>query len=510
MSIAGLDVGTTVCRLIAVDDEGNVRATAYSEYPLITKGSRLEIDPNQLWRSVCEVCAEVSQKMSNDPIETLAVSAMGDTLITTDWHFNPDRNAILAFDSRSKAQCARLIDHFGVSSLFEHTGVPAHPMSTATKIAWVIDNAKSKQELPARYMCAEDFVIARFTGNPVMSWSSAARTMMYDVTKKEWWKELMDYLEIREDMVSHTLPSAEVVGRISAGVREELGFSRNVLIATGGHDQICGAIGSGAVMDGIVADNTGTFECVLACVGDERRRTVDRALLMNNGLALYPHGPRDAWAVLALFNAGSIVKWCRDNLFIHEADRAQKSGGDVYDSMFAALDEKPTEILLLPHFSGTGTPWLDPEATGVFYGIHLSTDRHDLLKAAIQGICFDLAINLQILEEAGIAVTRLRATGGGTRSPKWLQLKADITGKEVTVVKNSEGSALGAATCAGVAGKKYSSIEEGARRLVLLGDTYAPDQKRVQYYRDALKQYRDLYTAISMYRKQKNASLRRL
>ena len=209
MSIAGLDVGTTVCRLIAVDDEGNVRATAYSEYPLITKGSRLEIDP----------------------------------------------------------------------------------MSTATKIAWVIDNAKSKQELPSRYMCAEDFVLAKFTGNPVMSWSSAARTMMYDVTKKEWWKELMDYLEIREEMVSHTLPSAEVVGRMSAGVREELGFSSNVLIATGGHDQICGAIGSGAVMDGIVADNTGTFECVLACVGDERRRTADRSLLMNNGLALYPHGP---------------------------------------------------------------------------------------------------------------------------------------------------------------------------------------------------------------------------
>jgi xylulokinase len=504
MSVAGLDVGTTVCRLIAIDDEGNVCATAYSEYPLITKGSWFEIDPNQMWDSVCEVCAEVAGKVRNDPIEFLAVSAMGDTLITTDKRFNSNRNAILAFDSRSKDQCERLIDRFGVSSLYEHTGMPAHPMSTATKIAWVIDTARSKEQLPARYMCAEDFVIARFTGKPVMSWSSAARTMMYDVTKKTWWKELMDHLEIRENMVSRTLPSAEVVDHISARVREELGFTSNVLIATGGHDQICSAIGSGAVIDGVVADNTGTFECVLACVGDERRRTADRSLLMKKGLALYPHGPQDAWASLALFNAGSIVKWCRDNLFIPETNRAQESGEDVFDIMFAALDEEPTEILFLPHFTGTGTPWLDPGATGVFYGITLSTDRHDLLKAVVQGICFDLAINLQFLEEAGIAVTRLRATGGGAKSSKWLQLKADITGKEVTVVKNSEASALGAVICAGVAGKKYSSIEEGVQKLVNLGETYEPDEKRTKRYRSVIEKYHDLYNAISAYRKQRD------
>jgi len=200
------------------------------------------------------------------------------------------------------------------------------------------------------------------------------------------------------------------------------------------------------------------------------------------------------------------VKWCRDNLFIPEMNRAQKSGEDVFDSMFAALDEKPTRVLLLPHFTGTGTPWLDPEATGVFYGVNLSTNRYDLLKAAVQGICFDLAINLQILEEAGIAVTRLRATGGGAKSSKWLQLKADITGKEVTVVKNSESSALGAVICAGVAGEKYSSIEEGAQRLVRLGDTYEPDEKRAQQYRGTIEQYYDLYTAISTFRTRRNAS----
>ncbi len=506
MSIAGLDVGTTVCRLIAVNEEGDVLATAYSEYPLITKESWLEIDPNQLWDSVCKVCAEVSRKVRNDPIEFLAVSAMGDTLITTDTRFNPDRNAILAFDSRSKSQCERMIGHFGVNSLYEHTGVPAHPMATVTKIAWIVDNVKSKNALPARYMCAEDFVIARFTGRPVMSWSSAARTMMYDVTTKIWWKDVLDYLEIREDMVSSTLPSAEIVDHVSAEIREELGFAKNLLIVTGGHDQICSAIGSGAVSDGVVADNTGTFECVLVCVGDERRQGADRSLLTNKGLALYPHGPQDTWAALAWINAGSIVKWCRDNLFIPEMNLAEKSGEDVFDIMFEKLDEKPTEVILLPHFTGAGTPWLDPEATGVFYGVNLSTDRHDLLKAVVHGICFDLAINLQILEEAGITVTRMRATGGGAKSSKWLQLKADITGKEVTVVKNSEGSALGAVICAGAAGEKYSSIKEGAQLLVHLGETYEPEEKRTRAFRGAIEQYRDLYAAISAYRTQENIS----
>ena len=125
MSLGGLDVGTTVCRLIVFDEQGRILTSSYREYPLLTSNKWLEIDPNQLWSSVCEVCREAASKVKHDPIEVIGVSAMGDTLIMTDADFTPLGNAILAFDTRSQKQCDQLIhrfEHF-FSILFEYTRI---------------------------------------------------------------------------------------------------------------------------------------------------------------------------------------------------------------------------------------------------------------------------------------------------------------------------------------------------------------------------------------------------
>ena len=259
MSLGGLDVGTTVCRLIVFNENGKILTSVYREYPLITSKNWLEIDPERLWNSVCEVCREAALKVGYDPIEAIAVSAMGDTLIVTDKIFNPVRNAILAFDNRSKEACDQLINKYGNEKIFDMTGMPAHPMATATKIAWVFDNLKNGDKLIERFMCTEDFVIAKLTGNPVMSWSTAARTMMFDSNLKQWWADMLHNLGLSEGMLSTVNSSAAIAGRISTSAAENLGLSRDLLIVTAGHDQICSAIGSGAVKDGIVSDNTGTF-----------------------------------------------------------------------------------------------------------------------------------------------------------------------------------------------------------------------------------------------------------
>lgn len=501
MSIGGLDVGTTVCRLIAFDESGKMLAGAFREYPLIITAENYRvIDPTKLWQSVCEVFQEVASKIKNDPLEAVAVSAMGGTLIATDAQYEPVYHAILAFDTRSQPQCDQLIRRFGFEKLHRVTGMPPNPMATATKILWMMDSANDKNKPPARFMCTEDFVIARLTGRPLMSWSSAAWTMMYDGTTKQWWPEVCDYMKIGREKLSEVAPSATVAGKILPHIAAKCELPPHMIIATAGHDQICSAIGSGAVSDGMVSDNTGTFECVIAGIGANRADTVDKSVLVKNKLPFYAHGPKDLLAAFAWVNAGSIVNWCRDILFALEKKQAEIDKKNIYEMMFSALDDKPTKVQFLPHLTGTGTPWLDPEATGVLVGLDLSTSKHEVLKAIVQGIGYDLVLNFEGFAKAGIRIDKIRATGGGSRSPNWVQLKADMTGKEITVVQVTEASALGAAICAGIAAGKFASFVEAAEHMVALGKTYTPNMEKHEKYMAGVRRHRMLYNAILQYR----------
>ena len=501
MSLGGLDVGTTVCRLIVFDDSGVVLTSAYREYPLIQSQDRLEIDPEMMWEAVRDVCREAAEKIpEGDPLEAIAVSAMGDTLIATDKNFKSVHNALLAFDTRSKDQCDRLVDGLGFEEIHSVTGMPAHTMNSASKVLWLMDLTKEGGRAPDRFMCTEDFVIAKMTGCPVMSWTTAGRTMMFNRMSRKWWGEILDYMEVSEEQLSTVVSPGTVAGKLTGSFVEYTGLSPDTVIVTAGHDQISSAIGSGAVKDGMVSDNTGTFECVIVGVGETRGAGIDMSMLARNNLAFYTHAPAGLWAAFAWFNAGSAVNWCRDNLFSLEKEQALAGGEDIYEKMFQGLDERVTTVLFQPHLTGAGTPWLNPFARGVLVDFDLGTDRYELLKAALQGIGYDLMANFDSFEEAGIAIQEIRATGGGSRSPYWAQLKADMTGRMVTVVHYSEASALGSVICAASALGKFSSIVESAEHLVKLGKTYEPDRKRHEIYRNGLERYRELYRSLDRYR----------
>ena len=498
MSIGGLDVGTNVCRLIAFSESGKQIASAYREYSLISASGSLEIDPSRLWRSVVEVCKDIAAKTTTDPVEAIGVSAMGDTLIPARLNFSPAGNAILAFDTRSAKQCDYLAEQLGFEEIHRVTGMPAHSMNTATKILWMVEARKTGGSVPDRFMCAEDFVIANLTGRAAMSLSTAGRTMMFDNSSRRWWAKIVDCIGIRQESLSDVVESGTVVDRISPHVAGEMGFSRSPLIVTAGHDQICSAIGCGATRDGVVCDNTGTFECIIVGVEERKRHGIDLAQLARNNLAFFHGAPRGLWAAFAWFNAGSVIKWCRDTLFSLEKERSRLEKRDVYEEMFQGLSPESSSIRFLPHFTGTGTPWLDSKGKGVLIGLDLRSSRSDILRAALEGIGYDLMLNFECFAQAGIAISEIRATGGGSRSPFWLQLKADMTGNKVIAVKEPEASALGAAICAASAANEFQSISEAAQGMVTLGRSYEPNEDKGKRYKHQMELHRNLYNIIAL------------
>ena len=262
---------------------------------------------------------------------------------------------------------------------------------------------------------------------------------------------------------------------------------------TGGHDQPCGALGAGVVEDGVGTYATGTVECITPAF---KKRVVDPRLLENN-IACYPHVVPGLFVALTFnFTGGSLLKWYRDTFGVAEKAIAKSQGKDVYDLILAEAPKEPTSLFILPHFTSTGTPHFDTESKGVIAGLRLSTTRGEIVRAILEGVTYEMALNAQVLIDCGAEIDSFRAIGGGAKSPVWMQLKADLLGKPVHAMKVSEAVCLGASILAGTATGKYKSAQKASLDISKIERTYRPDPARAKIYRERFARYRELYPAL--------------
>ena len=195
-------------------------------------------------------------------------------------------------------------------------------------------------------------------------------------------------------------------------------------------------------------------------------------------------------------SGGVVLRWFRDTLAQAELVEAEAAGRDVYDILLDDIPDTPGTVMLLPHFTGSGTPHLDLGSKGAIVGLSLSTTKGELVKAILEGISYEIKQNLTMLEAAGVEINEIRAIGGGAKSEKWLQLKADMFGKKVIALDISEGVCLGTAILAGTAIGKYNSIEEAVGLLVKPQKTYYPREDISLEYDEKLKTYQQIYPAL--------------
>jgi xylulokinase len=196
-------------------------------------------------------------------------------------------------------------------------------------------------------------------------------------------------------------------------------------------------------------------------------------------------------------SGGLALQWFRDGLCEPQVEQAARDGSDAYDLMLSGADAGPSGLLVLPHFSGAGTPTFDTASRGAILGLTFATTRAHLALAIIEGLTYELRLNLDLLREGGVAIDVLRAIGGGARSVRWLQLKADVTGIPVVTPQVTEAAALGAALLAGAGAGLFASVPEAAQRFLRLTRTYTPDPARHADYTRQYELYREVYPAVS-------------
>lgn len=492
MSLLGLDVGTSGCKATVFNEKGVVLAQAKTEYPLHTSAAgHIELNPEAVWAAAAGCMRSVNAQVAGDPVQALAVSVLGEAVIPVGSDGAPLANSPVSFDGRAKAQAEALRAACGDERLYALTGQPVHPMYSIHKIAWWRDEQPDLFAKAWKFLCYGDFVLLKLGVEPAIDYSMAARTQAFDVVGTRWADEILAWAGIRPEQLARPIPSGTVVGIMPDGIAAGLGFRARVVVVAGGHDQPCGALGSGALASGEAMYALGTT-AVLAPTLPERH-----ARLAADGFPCYPHVVPDRWITLAgTPSGGSLLRWFRDEFGDAERRLAQETGRDFYAVLTEQVSDEPGRLLLLPHFAGTEAPHHDPGAKGALFGLTLGTTRADVVQAILEGIAFEIGYYAERLCAAGVELSLLRAIGGGARSARWMQMNADILNRPVAIPRVIEATCLGAALLAGWGAGCYDSLEAAARSLIAVERTFAPQPLRVEQYAQRMAVYRKLYPAL--------------
>ena len=494
MQFAGLDIGTTGCKAAIFDETGTLLANASREYAVdVPHPNWAEQDGENVWRLAQEALRNAIATAGAREVAAIGLSVQGEAVMPVDQGGRALRPAILGMDSRTGEQNAWLCERFGAEHIFERTGMPVHTVNTLPKLLWLKQYEPDLWARAERFLLYEDFLIQKMTGQAVISRCLASRTQLYDIPDDRWSPEILQALELDPERLATVQPSGKAVGPMRAELAKSLGLAKAPLVVTGGHDQACGALGVGLVRPGLAMDSTGTAEVVEVAL----EAPVLNETLYRGDISVYAHTAPGLYLAMTLNHSGGLVlRWFRDTLGREEMREAQTSGRDAYELLLQGASPEPTSLLLLPDFAGSGTPTFDTGSKGAILGLMFATDKRELAKAVLEGLTFELRLNMDLLKNGGVRVDELRAIGGGARSELWLQLKADITGIPVVAPRITEAASWGAALLAGVGAGHFASAAEAAEETVHLDRRFEPDPERAARYEERYALYREVYPAL--------------
>jgi len=482
----GIDSSTTATKALLMDANGAVLGVASAGYSYETpRPLWSEQHPDLWWGATVQ---SIRQVMAETGLAAQAVKGIGLTgqmhgLVMLDAQGEVLRPALLWNDQRTGAECDEMRAKMGKERLIDITGNDALTGFTAPKVLWVKNNEPQIYAQVAQILLPKDFVRFKLTGEYAMDKAGGAGTQLFDVRQRNWSSELLHTLDINPAWLPPTFEGTDVTGRLSADAAEATGLSVGIPVMGGGGDQAANAVGTGAVVDGIVALSLGTSGVVFA--------STDQPIIEPEGrLHAFCHAVPNKWHLMGvMLSAAGSLRWYHDTL----------APGTSYDDLLApaaTVLAGSEGLLFLPYLTGERTPHPDPLARGAFIGLTVRHTQAHMTRAVLEGVAFGLRDSFELMKGAGLAdVTQVRISGGGTQSALWRQIMADVLQAELVTVNSTEGAAYGAAVLAAVGTGTFDSTESACEELIRITGRTAPG-KNVSRYNEQYAVYRTLYPAL--------------
>jgi glycerol kinase len=448
--VLAIDAGTTGVRAFALADDGSPLGYAYREFTQhFPQPGWVEHDATEIWTTTEAVCAEVVATQGRP--EAIGITNQRETVVA--WSRStgePLARAIVWQDRRTADRCAALADAGHLPTVRRRTGLVLDPYFSGTKIAWLLDEGRVTAGDDLAVGTIDAWLVWKLTGGTVHATepSNASRTMLYDIGELRWSEQLTDLLGVPMGALPEVRPSVGDFGASTVAGMD------GVPIAGILGDQQAALFGQACLTPGMAKNTYGTGSFVLANVGPTCPEPVD-GLLTTVAWDLGPKGGVAYALEGAIFVTGAAVQWLRDGLgVIDDAGAIEELAGSVDDS---------GGLVLVPAFTGLGSPWWDPHARGTILGITRGSTRAHLARATLESMAFQTRDVVDAMAEAGgIPISALRVDGGATANELLLQLVADQLGIPVTRPATTETTALGAAFAAGLGAGVWSSTDDVA------------------------------------------------
>lgn len=433
--MVGLDVGTSSARALAFDAGGRVLASAARPYDLLHPGpGRAELDPEVVVGSALSAMAEVRAHVD---VRALALSTFMHGIMALDKRDRPLTGLVTWADSRSAPQTARLAQETDALALYRRTGVPLHPMSPLTKLLWFAEEEPDVFRRARRWVSIKELLLHRLTGEWVVDRSVASATGLLEIDGGNWDDEALAAAGIDGGRLPTLVSPTEVL------VATDSAFP----VVAGGADGALANLGVGALSPEVLVCSIGTSGAVRATLPhiriDEAGRTF--CYVLDDGL----------WVIGGPVNNGGVVlEWLLEHVF------SDLEGVSALDDLAASAPPGCDGLVFLPHLLGERAPRWEAGARAAWAGLTIAHDRSAMVRAAFEGVLFQLLAVARTVRELAGEAAELRATGGFAHSELWSQMIADIFSLRVTVAPSVEGTAWGAAVLALRALGEIESLEE--------------------------------------------------
>ncbi len=482
MLFMGIDIGSSGCKISVIDENGNIKHSSHREYSFSYDEDKIELSPELVYDSVKEAVTEITRENPNIGIDAISATSFGEMVILLDDDGNVLSDSISYSDPRGHIQINEFSKNFGEDKIYNITGTTPESMYSLAKLLWFKENKKEVFSKTKKICLFADYILQRFGADYHMDYSLASRTQMFDVKNRKWSSEIVSASGIDEKILPPLVSSGTSVGRVSRETQAQLGIDEGTLIIAGGHDQCFASLGAGVISGGMALDGMGSNECIVPVfdsplINDKMKKSA---------FACVPY-ILDGKYVTYAFNrsSGTVIDWYRK--IRENAD---------YEKMFSNLKNEPSKVLCLPHFSGAATPYMDDDAKGAIVGLDLSVSADDITKGIIDGLNYEMKINLDALFECGQKVEKLYVSGGLSKSDLVLQTKADILAMDIHRLKTPHTGTLAVAILASVAMGIYPTLEVAVEKMVHTEKVFTPNMENHEKYMEQYRKYKKMYECI--------------
>ncbi len=482
--LMGIDLGTSGVKAGIMDAEGNIVGTGHEDYDVRTPcPGYAEQDIVRLWEAAARTIKQALANGNINPsdIKGIGLSGQMHGLVLLDRRMEPVRPAIIWADQRTKKEIDSI---YGIVGMDEFRKTTLNSLSTGffiCSLLWVRDNEAENYSKAYKAILPKDYIRYRLCGGLATDVTDASSTLAFDTAKRSWAFDIIEKIGIRPELFPEYGEAYQVAGEISGECAEETGLSRGTPVVYGGGDSLMHSVGNGIIRPGVVSANIGTAGQLSSAVNSP---VFDSQFRTNT----FCHASDDLWIIFGgHLNGGIVLKWLRDSYFPHLS----------YRDFDAAAGEIPAGSeggLFLPYLAGERTPYLDPFAKGILFGMTLRHSYKHMIRAVMEGVILSLRLSLEIFKELSIPVERVIASGGGANSGLWLQMQADIFNADIYTVSGTEAACTGAAIVAGVGVNVYESVEQACSAAVKYNQRFtAPRPENVKVYNEAFESFKLLY-----------------